>query len=257
MKVKQNEILERIAELEGELTVDGNSARDKMIEQGSLINMAVSDGLVLKEVAAKCGLTLSNARVRSSVAARMSSETGLECQALLNAHETVHVSFDALASVLSDPEPTQLLSKLLSEAYAAEKSRVTRDAVRQGRGNKPGTVGTVNATIARMKGDPVYARQMLELLAGDPDLYHEAESAYLRKHNRGNIAVPPSDWSSKSVLTRLTLAVKQLRSECNNPGDLTENARATIEWALAELTAIKEGRDFVGEIEAWLESSTP
>jgi hypothetical protein len=83
------------------------------------------------------------------------------------------------------------------------------------------------------------------------------DSEVLSRHERDGVSSPirPEDWSSH-VLTRLTLAVKELRRECSKPGDLTENTRATIEWALAELTAIKEGREFVGEIEAWLESST-
>ena len=165
MKVQQYEILERITELEGELTVDGNSARVKMIEQGSLINMAVSNGLALKEVAAKCGLTLSNARVRSSVASKLATEVGRDCQVLLDSYEQVYVSFDALNSVLNDDDPVQLLSTLFFDAGAAGKSRITRDRVRQGRGKAPGTVGTTDATISRMFSDPEYAAEMFAKLS--------------------------------------------------------------------------------------------
>jgi len=97
-----------------------------------------------------------------------------------------------------------------------------------------------------------------QLVAQHEEASRAHDSEVLSHHDRtGREHVPPEDWSSsKHSLTRLTLAVKELRRECDKPGDLTENARATIEWALAELTAIKEGRDFVGEVESWLEGNT-
>ena len=96
-----------------------------------------------------------------------------------------------------------------------------------------------------------------QLVAENTDASQAHDTAVLSQHERGEGYVKPADWNSpQHVLTRLTLAVKQLRKECENPGDLTETARATIDWALAELSAIKDGRDFVGEVEAWLKEST-
>lgn len=108
-----------------------------------------------------------------------------------------------------------------------------------------------------------------QIIASQPQLVgqlvaqHEAASRahdgeVLRKHEReGHLVTRPADWdSAEHVLTQLTLAIKALRRECDKPGDLTENARATIRWAQAELTAIEEGRDFVGEVESWLEGNT-
>lgn len=95
------------------------------------------------------------------------------------------------------------------------------------------------------------------MVAQHEDASQAHDSEVLSHHQRGEGYVRPADWSSpQHVLTRFTLAVKELRKECDKAGDLSENARSTIDWALAELSAIKEGRDFVGEIESWLEGNT-
>jgi hypothetical protein len=161
------DILEQITALEDQIASHGNATRQVMLDQGNLIIKAVSGGLALKEIAERTGVSVSNARVRKSVASKMASSIGQEVQALLDAHEQVYVSFDALNSVLSDSDPVQILAELLFEAEATGK--VSRDKVRAKRGNVPGTVGTVDATIARMLADPKYAAEMAEELAKTVD----------------------------------------------------------------------------------------
>jgi hypothetical protein len=127
--------------------------------------------------------------------------------------------------------------QLTGKAWADTPAGISQDALREVIASQPELVG--------------------QLVAQHHDASQAHDAMVLSRHERGEGYVKPADWdSSQHVLTRLTMAVKQLRHECEAPGDLTENARATIDWALAELNAIKEGRDFVGEIEAWLEGST-
>lgn len=128
-------------------------------------------------------------------------------------------------------------SRITGKSWADTPEGASEDAIKKMIASRPELVG-------RLVAENEEASQA-----------HDSEVLSHGEHVDG--FVKPADWNSpKHVLTRLTLAVKQLRKECDGPGDLSENARATIDWALAELSAIKEGRDFVGEIEAWLESST-
>ena len=128
-------------------------------------------------------------------------------------------------------------SKITGKAWADTPEGASEDAIKKMIASRPELVG--------------------RLVAENQEASQAHDSEVLSHCDRGPGYIQPADWSSpKNVLTRLTLAVKQLRKECETPGDLTEDARGTIDWALAELSAIKEGRDFVGEIEAWLEGST-
>jgi hypothetical protein len=140
--------------------------RDAMIEQGSLLNTAVDDGLVLKEfVATSATLTISQARARMAVATKLNDEI----HDLLDDREQIFVSFDALTTLLNDDDPMQLLIDLFIEAEKLGKKRVSRDAVRRMRGNAPGTVGSIEATAARMLMDPAYAKSVAEELSKTED----------------------------------------------------------------------------------------
>jgi hypothetical protein len=211
----QEAILERIAELEEQIASHGNATRDAMIEQGDLLNKAApGGGKALEEIAAKCGLSVSNARVRKSVSAKLDvgTDLGREARRLLVEHEDVYVSFDALNSVLNDAEPLALLTTLLTEARAAGGDRITRDAVRRGRGKAPGTVGTPEATKDRMLRDREY---MLALLA-DPEVADaiegndEVQKALSEAYNRSQ--------GTKSMRAKMTRAANAAAATAADEG---------------------------------------
>jgi len=227
----QETILERIIELEEQIASHGNATRDAMIEQGDLLNKAApGGGKALQEIAAKCGLTVSNARVRKSVAAKLSVETelGREARALIAEHDDVYVSFDALNSVLNDKDPIQLLSTLLFEARTAGGDRITRDAVRRGRGKAPGTVGTPEATKDRMLRDREY---MLALLS-DPEVADaieasdEVQKVLSEAYNRSQ-----GTKSMRAKLTRAANAAAAVEDE-NGPRMVTPADALQALWAV-------------------------
>ena len=156
---------DRIAELEAEITIHGNAAREAMIEQGSLFESFAGDKATIKALCEETGVAFKAADHRIKIASRLARHPqSAEIKALLAEQSDINVSFDSLASLLGDDDALTVLGMLITEARAGNKGRVTRDAVRRARGNVPGTVGSIEATAARMLLDPAYAEQLVEKL---------------------------------------------------------------------------------------------
>jgi|SRR5215831_6697609 len=115
--------------------------------------------------------------------------------------------------------------------------------------------GASRETITKM----VQAQPELvgEVVASHPKASQAHDREVLASHNRGQAATPTRHDPNEGVLLELTKAVMRLRHVYDGGnGELSDNAKRTIDWAVTELTAIQEGRAFVGDVEAWLESST-
>lgn len=150
---------------------------------------------------------------------------------------TAEVIRDLLQAEADGMSLREFSSKLTGKAWADTPAGASEETIEQIVAAHPDVVG--------------------RLVAQHEDASQAHDAAVLSRHQRGEGYVRPADWSSSAhVLTRLTLAVKELRKECDKAGDLTENTKATIAWAQAELSAITNGRDFVGEVETWLEANT-
>lgn len=120
------------------------------------------------------------------------------------------------------------------------------------------------------KIEQIFAAQpeaVAEMVAKSPELYEAARDIHFREEmesRRRN----PGRWDQgaeqllsreqlpgsvqHTTLTTLVLAVKRIRS-LTEDRPLSDKAKANLRWAVAELTAIVEGEEFVGDLESWLE----
>jgi hypothetical protein len=98
-----------------------------------------------------------------------------------------------------------------------------------------------------------------ELVANDPTMLKAVQEIHwqnVAEDRQGEIKPQLEDRSwSRSTISELVSYTQRLRRE--TAGEvLTDKARANIRWVIAELTAISEGDEFIGELESWLEEAT-
>jgi hypothetical protein len=74
------------------------------------------------------------------------------------------------------------------------------------------------------------------------------------QHGEDKPVLEDRSWK-RTPIADLVAVTQRLRRELEGE-ELSDKARANIRWVVAELTAISEGDEFVGELESWLAEAT-
>lgn len=98
-----------------------------------------------------------------------------------------------------------------------------------------------------------------EMVVNDPVMLKAVQEVHWSKvdkdrHVEGKPELEDRSWK-RTPIAELISVTQRLRRELEGE-ELSDKARANIRWVVAELTAISEGDEFIGELESWLEEAT-
>ena len=98
-----------------------------------------------------------------------------------------------------------------------------------------------------------------KMVADDPAMLKAVQKVHWdrleEEHDRQPMVVLEDRSWKRTTIGELISYTQRLRRETIGE-NLTDQARANIRWIIAELTAISEGDEFIGELESWLEEAT-